>query len=141
MKNPKWILFISYLILGFSFPSCEEDLPDFSQDPRKAIEGEWDVNEFSQLFKKSSSGFYIATILLHPTDSSSIYIRNFYSVDGNVQAFLDGRNVSVPEQTVSGYTIKGYGLISIDRSKIEWSYTVDLHTGEKDNVTASYSRE
>jgi hypothetical protein len=53
---------------------------------------------------------------------------------------MEGRKLSIPKQTISGYTIQGYGLISYSFGKIEWSYTVDLNTGEKDNVTAVYSR-
>ncbi len=69
-------------------------------------------------------------------------MNNFYELgkDQNITATLNGRNLNIPEQVVKGCTIKGYGLVSFDFGKIEWSYTVVLDTGDRDDVTATYTR-
>lgn len=134
-------LFLAGLLLVLLSAACEEDLPVLDDnDPRTGIEGNWNVNEDSELFKKSTAGFYIVNISKHRSDSSKVLISNFYELPGSLSVTMEGRKLSIPKQTISGYTIQGYGLISYSFGKIEWSYTVDLNTGEKDNVTAVYSR-
>jgi len=143
MRIPAVLSIIFLHFLGM-LSSCEEDsFGLFSDDPRDDITGKWFVVEDSEIFKKSSHGFYSVNITKHPSDTVALYISNFYELGAGtrLKVTIDGRNLDIPEQTIQGFTIDGYGLIAIDRESIEWSYRVDHNTGDVDNVTATYSRE
>ncbi len=126
---------------GFLMKACEDNPLDiFSDDPRDGLTGEWKVDENSSIFKKSTKGFYSVSVSKDASDTSMIHINNFYELGQGVRATLDGRNLDIPQQTVKGYKISGYGLVAVDFESIEWSYTVILDTGETDGVTATYTR-
>ena len=142
------IVLLSLFTFGLLMNACEEDpLGMFSDDPRDGLKGAWNVTENSSLFKKSANGYYRVVITKDDSDTSKIYISNFYSLNDakptgevKIAAYLDGRNLSIPEQTAKGYTIKGSGLVSFAFDKIEWSYTVLIDTGDRDDCTATYTR-
>ncbi len=141
------IVLLSVFFTGLFMSACEEDpLGMFSDDPRDGLTGAWDVTEHSSLFKKGT-GFYRVDVSKDDSDTSKIYISNFYGLNDakpagevKIAAFLDGRNLSIPEQKAKGYTIEGYGQVSFDFEKINWSYTVLIDTGDRDDVTANYTR-
>ena len=135
------ILLFMIMAAGFFLQACEEDpLGIFSDDPRDGLTGEWKVEENSSLFKKATNGFYRVEISKDNSDSTKIYVDNFYELEQKVTATLDGRNLNIPEQSIKGSVIKGYGLVSFDFKKIDWSFTVMLDTGDRDDVTATYTR-
>jgi len=137
----KIFLLMAIGVAALLMQSCEEDpLGLFSDDPRDGLTGEWKVEENSSLFKKGTGGFYTVNISKEVSDTVTLYVNNFYELEQNVKVTLNGRNIDIPEQTVKGYTIDGYGLVSFDFSKIDWSYTVILNTGDRDDVTATYTR-
>ena len=90
--------------------------------------------------KKVQTVFYTVTISKEDSDTITLYVTKFYELDGDIRVTLNGRNLDIPEQTLDGFTIKGYGLASFNFEKIDWSYTVNLDTGDRDNVTATYTR-
>ncbi len=135
------IVVMIIMATGFVMNACEEDpLAIFSDDPRDGLTGSWEVNEDSEIFKKGTSGFYTVSVTKDNSDTAMIWVNNFYELGEKVSATLDGRTLDIPEQTVKGFTIKGYGTVSFDFESISWAYTVILDTGDKDNVTAKYSR-
>ncbi len=141
MKARTLLIILAVMAAGFFLKACEGDpLGIFSDDPRDGLTGEWKVEENSSLFKKSTAGFYSVNISKDNSDTAKIYVSNFYELGQQLAATLNGRNLSIPEQILNGCTIKGYGLVSVDFGKIEWSYTVVLDTGDKDDVTATYTR-
>ena len=66
--------------------------------------------EDSDLFRKSTKGFYDVSITKENSDTVTLYINNFYELGRDVTVTLNGRNLNIPEQTIKGCTIKGYGL-------------------------------
>lgn len=138
MKN-KAIFFLVLLGFALSFNSCEEDL--FLDDPRDNLTGEWMVNEDSEEFKKKDvNRIYNVSISKDLFDSTSFYIEGFYELDGRVQVVMDDLNLTIPEQTIDGFTIQdGYGAITSDYSGMTFYYYVTF-TGTRDQVRADYSR-
>jgi type VI protein secretion system component Hcp len=57
-----------------------------------------------------------------------------------VEAKISGYSLDIPQQTLAGFTIEGYGTVSLNFRKIIWSYTVDYHNNFIDEVTATYTR-
>jgi hypothetical protein len=119
--------------------ACDELVHDpGGGDVIDALEDNWRVEEESQIFSKSS---YIVEIERHPTDSTRIYVDNFYNVDATVQAVVTNRNISIPDQVMEGgYRVYGSGTVSVNNQSISWQYTVDDGSGQLDNVTAVYTR-
>lgn len=127
-------VFIPAFISAIFLVSCEEDLLDI--DSRDGLEGTWNVEEDNNL---KSVDYYTVTISKSGSDSTAILIDNFYALNEVVTAKVSSFTMIIPQQTVSGFTIKGYGSI-INMKKLEWSYTVDYHNGFMDQVTATYTR-
>ncbi len=126
------------MILGFFFSSCEEET---LLDPRDNITGEWRVSEESSVFKKGTR-YYSVEITKHLSDSTAIYIEGFYELSGKVLVYMEDLSLSIPVQTVSGYSVEGgNGYVSSSYKSISLSYNVDLGLGgEGDDVQAQYSR-
>jgi hypothetical protein len=121
------------------FASCEEsDL--FTDDPRDAFIGDWSVTEENTL---KSTDHYNVSISNSNSDTTAVLIRNFYAIsyDVSVEATVSGSRITIPSQTVSGFTIQGYGSMPFNGKTISWSYTVDYNNGFTDSVTATYTKE
>ncbi len=129
---------ILVMIIGFSLSSCEEEA---LLDPRDKITGEWLVSEESSVFKKGTR-YYSVEITKHVSDSTAIYIEGFYELSGKVLVYMEDLNLSIPVQTVTGYTVEGgNGYVASNYKSISLSYNVDLGLGgEGDDVQAQYSR-
>lgn len=127
----------------FFFPGCELlDELDTESDIRDEITGEWKVNEDSELFKKKlTSRYYTVYITKDPVDSAVIYIDGFYEIDDKVKVLVDDLSLTIPDQSVSSYDIEdGYGSIAYNFKSINFSYYVDLGDGQRDVVSAEYTR-
>ena len=135
---------LSVLLLMF-FASCEE----IRNEPTEvsSLEGEWKVDEDSELFKSTEDTYHV-NISLSPYDSTMIYISNFYHVgpESEIVGKVEGDRIELPsgqEMTVleSVYTIlSGSGNIATDYQSISWSYEIDDGSGMVDHVTATYTR-
>jgi hypothetical protein len=133
---------LAFFLAGITLHSgCEEDLFDMFGDPRDRITGEWKVEEDSEIFKKKDTNrFYSVYITKDPVDSTIIYIENFYELQGKVKANMNGYTLSIPDQTVDGFTIQdGSGSIAINYKSMTLYYYVSF-TGERDVVRADYTR-
>ena len=76
-----------------------------------------------------------------PDNSSQILLTNFYQLGTNakVYAVVAGTYASIPEQTVSGFTIKGNGTLINNFTRIDWTYQVN-DGADLDNCTAVYTK-
>lgn len=121
--------------------ACEDLLGDIETgDPRDKIVDTWKCDEESSYYKSVKEVYWVE-ISKHPTDSSRIIIYNFYNVDADAEAIMNGLNLTLPLQTLEGgYTVSGNGLIRKDYKEINWQYTVDDGSGDLDKAAALYSR-
>jgi hypothetical protein len=110
-------IFLLILFILPTFSSCE--LEDLELDPSSLV-GLWDVNESSKHFKKSAGGFYVAEILRDASDSTMIIVKNFYELNDDLNAKLNGRDITIPRQNMDGYYVYGFGKVSITNNKIDW---------------------
>ena len=124
-----------FVLMFVSLGSCEEDL--LNDDIRDQLAGSWSVVEDNNL---KSTEYYTVKISKSPSDTSKIRISNFYGIDGIVEASISDFDLSIPGQTVEGFTFEGNGVLSSNMKKIEWSYTVDHNNGFIDLVTATYMK-
>lgn len=129
---------IGLCLISATVISCDDSLNNpVDGDVRSKIEGTWHVEENSQVFSKTS---YLAEISKHQYDSTRIYIDNIYNVDSYAEAIVNGRTLTIPDQTMQGgFRIYGTGTISKDYNQITWQYTVDDGSSQLDNVTAVYT--
>jgi len=138
MRKIKFALAVILVTLGFS--SCEEDLDFFSDDLRESFLGEWSVKEENTL---KSTDYYIVKIENSESDSTAVLISNFYSIgdDFAVEGVVSGSRITIPTQTVSGFTFQGYGTITLSGKIINWSYNVDFNNGTTDSATAIFTKQ
>lgn len=137
------ILFIISFLAGILIlNSCEEDPFDlFEDDPRDGLTGEWVVDEDSEIFKKKDMNrIYNVNIRKDPSDSTALLVNGFYELSGSVKMIMNDRNITIPVQTIDGFTVEdGSGTISFDFESITLYYYVSF-TGDRDVVRADYTR-
>jgi len=106
------------------------------------IEGEWSVDETSEVFgKKSTLLPYTVTISPDPDNLNGIIIDNFYDVGISVRANVSGSSITIPNQEAEDeYTVYGSGTISGNRNEIDMSYVVNDGSAQDDNCTADYTK-
>jgi hypothetical protein len=131
--------YLGLIFLTLVLFSCDE-LTDGLVDNRTRIEGLWSVDEESSVFK-STQTVYTAFIEIDSARSNRVWIEGFYDAI-TVSAILSGSSLSIPNQTIDGYTvISANGTISDKWDEITWEYSVDYGTGEPDEVTAIYTKQ
>jgi hypothetical protein len=133
---------LAALAASICISSCE-DLIDTgsSGDPRDKLVDTWKVEENPGPFK-SVLEIYWVEIAKHPFDSTRIRIYNFYNVDAEAVAILDGNDLILPEQELKGgFTVNGTGTVQGSKAnEIIWTYFVDDGSGEVQSVQAVYTR-
>ncbi len=132
-----------FIIFALSV-SCEEDLRgDKDSLIDKLDETTWTVDESSSVFK-SARNAYSVDIFRHESDSNRIRIYNFYQLGFGVNAAarISGNTLILDTQTLDNTFIilQGSGEVSSNVRRMDWTYTIELGTGETDEVTAVYSR-
>ena len=131
------ILFFS--IVSILFYSCDPNDNDSPlDDPRDRFVGNWICAETSS---QNGASSFTVSISLKPDNSSQILLTNFYQLGTNakVYAVVAGTYASIPEQTVSGFTIKGNGTLINNFTRIDWTYQVN-DGADLDNCTAVYTK-
>jgi len=144
----KKIALISLVFVLFLF-SCEKENLDNVSDIREKIEGQWNVQEDSELLKSTNTTNYIVNILSSDLDTSIILIDNFYQVGWGIYAEGEIRNGKIylsPYQEIGDnygtFTIvSGTGSISSNYSQILWTYVIDDGTGNIDHIQATYTKQ
>lgn len=130
------------IIISLFLYSCE-DLSDTltSAEIAQKLEGSWQCDETSSIFK-STEDIYSIYISLSETDSTRIFISNFYQLGNNVEAtaLVNGYTITIPTQLIAGdYEVRGSGSISSNLKEISLSYFVDDGSGQEDEVEAVYT--
>ncbi len=134
------IYFFTLLALTTFLYSCDPndgtDAPD--TDPRDKFVGSWICNETST---QNGNSTYNVTVSLNPSNTSQILLAQFYQMSGGQKVFaiVANNNATVPEQTLTGLTMKGSGNYSTLTNKINWTYYVN-DGADIDTCTASYSK-
>lgn len=127
MKNIR--IYIALAVAGVvALSSCMEENPD------EFLAGSWQASEQSQQYGQSS---YVVTISEDASDSTKIYISNFYQLGSSerAMAIVNGSQLTIPSQTVSSHQIQGSGTISA--ANIQITHTAN-DGSQTDNVTVTY---
>ncbi len=120
--------------------SCDpDDNPPDDTDPRDKFVGSWSCNENSHQMGTST---FTVTISLNSGNSSQIYVANFYQLGTSqkVYAVVAGDNATIPDQSVSGVSVKGSGSITSSNTKIDWNYYVN-DGADIDTCTAVFTKQ
>ncbi|MBK5286632.1 MAG: hypothetical protein JJE25_14665 [Bacteroidia bacterium] len=127
MKIKKLNKFVLVAIAGFVLfvASCKKDdsSPDNGTDARDKYVRSWTCNETSQ---QQGNSTYTITISKDVTSSSQIVVKNFYALGNtaNTIMIVDGNNVTISTQNVSGNILHGSGIYN-SSSSLTFSFTAD----------------
>lgn len=129
------VLFFILFVAGFLF-SCEDDAP-VDEDERDEIIQTWYCEGSDDEFGDQA---FESTITKDPVNEDRILISNFhaFSESQTVYAELDNKTLTLPEQTITDWTVAGTGTISKNYDVIDWEYTIDEGNGSID-ATATYN--
>ena len=114
------------LIMGLAMVSCEEE--NFDPD---SLEDTWTCDENSEAF-----GPQTFTVDIVSTGTNTYRVVNFANLgfDAEANIVLNGSNISIPNQTVSGFVISGSGTFTSSK-RLNLAYSID-----GDNATAVFTR-
>lgn len=132
---------ISLVIITLLSGSCElaDDLG--GNEAVAELEGEWSVDEDSEIFSKSTLAVYRVTISADPDNLNGVIIDNFYDAGISVKANISGTSIIIPNQEAEdGYTVHGSGTISGNSNEIDMNYVVNDGSAQDDNCTAVYTK-
>ncbi len=131
LKGKIWKYTFILLLLStiYSCTKTEDNNATPASDQRDKLVGTWKADETSKLAGKAT---YNVTISKDATSTDGILIKNLYDLNNaTTVASYDGSYITIPQQSVSGYTIKGGGTYS---SNINLAFTTN--DGQKtDSVT------
>ena len=101
----KGLLLLSVIAL---FSSCDITYIEDVYDNRDNFTGRFEAEEYSETYDQLS---FFDTRILKDSDllGNVIYIRNFYAVDIEIFAEVDGNRVNIPRQSIDGYIVEGTG--------------------------------
>ncbi|MCK4747730.1 MAG: hypothetical protein KAT15_11860, partial [Bacteroidales bacterium] len=107
-----WTSVLLILTAGIILSSCEDLLGDQdSGDPRDKLVDTWKCDETPGTYK-SALDVYWVEISKHLYDSTRIVIYNFYNVDAEAEAVLNGNALTLPLQMLEGgFQVSGSGQI------------------------------
>lgn len=101
----KGLLIVSVIAL---LSSCDITYIEGPFDNRDNFTGRFEAEEYSETFDQLT--FFDTRILKDSDDFGNvIYIRNFYAVDIEVFAEVNGNRLTIPAQSIDGYIIEGTG--------------------------------
>lgn len=139
-------LFILMMIVSLVGAGCQKDdnaptpseEASTSSDPRAKFVGSWSCNETSQVFGNST---YQVDINKHSTISTRIVVDNFYNLGftaSHGQVEVNGNNLTIIQQNISGYDIVGDGTWD-NNTTISLNYITNDGSGN-DTITAIYTK-
>src|ERR1041385_2541425 len=112
----KWLRnIIAFIAVGGTLflASCAKDDNNNSTagDDRDKFTGTWTANETSQ---QHGSSTYTMTISKDVTSASQVIAKNFYALGNSTNTIIvvDGNNMTIQSQSVSGNTLSGTGSYS-----------------------------
>ncbi len=105
------------------FVACEADTP-YPDNPALELSGTWQCRETSEKLPPSS---YTVSIASSSSSGEEIEVSNFYQLGQarKVRILIQGYYLSIPVQTVDGFTISGTGSVNGRFDQISLTYTVD----------------
>jgi len=138
---------IFYIIIIFSLsttlyscgPGPDNDDPQPIGDAREKFVEQWTCSEQSKLNGASS---FTVTISLNSSNSTQIYLTNFYQLGGSqkVYGIVTDNSVTLANQTVNGILVKsGNGTITSNNNQINWNYRMD-DGADIDTCTAVFTK-
>jgi hypothetical protein len=133
----KIFLIVNLLILH----ACSDDGNDPTSptnDNRDDFVGLWSVTEESKIFGLS---VYESEIIKNSSIASNIAIDNLYNLGIEVvtQAAVNGNQLSIPQQTITGQVLSGSGQL-LDKNTLEFNFTAD-DGSNIDTVSCTYKRK
>ena len=134
MKKAYLIVF-SIIIIGIGFQSCSKDDDLFGDgDMRDQFIGEWSVTDVC------SKQSYRSIIRYASDNSSEVIINNFANLLLPAKAVIAGNSIVVERQEIgNGYTVSGYGKMSLNGEVISWTSHNFETSGESTECTATYN--
>jgi hypothetical protein len=126
------------VIIAISLVSCEDGTIDGPTDARDNFTGSWSCVENAG--QPSETSFPV-TITKDVNNSERILIGNFNNLGGSVKPYgiVNGTALSIPSQSVSGYTVSGTGTYSASSGNVSLNYTVNDGISSE-NYTATLSQ-
>lgn len=130
-----YLILVSLIVVGLSFQSCSEDDDLLADgDVRDMFIGEWAV---SDVCSKQS---YRSTISYDPTNTTQVLISNFANLNETAKAIVAGLSIVVDSQDLgNGYTVSGYGKLSLNGEVITWTSHHFETSGDITECSANYS--
>jgi hypothetical protein len=90
--------------------------------------GYYDMEEYSNTYDDYT--YYSIQLSKSGYDGNEIRMSNFYGVDMNVYAYVNGDRITIPFQVVKGYEVEGVGTYR--GSSIDFNYSVrDTYTNSR----------
>lgn len=125
--------YIAFAGLLLGLMSCaDENKPSDPGSVQDRYLGVWNVTENTG---NNAPQFYTVEILAG-ADVNTILIEDLYNdADVQVEADIQGTQITIPMQSTVGYTFSGDGSANADFDQISLSFTVNDGTGD-DNVEA-----
>ena len=120
-------VFNSIIVFMFSmlvFYSCKKD--DTTQTTvftRDDYVGSWNGTEVPA----AKNQYFICVISADPNVSTNVIMNKFANIAGNTYAVVNGANITIPRQTLSGNILEGYGTMQ-NKSYITFHYYVNNGT-------------
>jgi hypothetical protein len=120
--------YLSLIALLVIVAGCDVYVVEPRYDPRNAVIGLYDVEEYSETY---SEYVYYTIEITKSSYSDKVYIGNFYDSNIRAEAFIDHNKIIIPYQLVNGYEIEGVGTLSANF--VSFRYSV------KDTYSDSYT--
>jgi len=143
MKNLRFLLVLSFLLVLIGFYSCQlDDNGGLSLDPRDKYVGTWTCNESPALRQLLLT--YPVEIVKDTSNESNLFLENFGFIGFNEKppyGIFSGASISIPQQQVcddNSVTVYGEGTI-VDDNKMNWTYTLKVG-GDKSSYTAVFTK-
>lgn len=136
-----WIQLVIFAGILMLMNSCELT-DDIGNVTVSKLDGNWDCDEDSEYFKKSTAEIYEVQISPDPDNENGIIIDGFYGLNGGIKATVSSLVITLPEQVMEqGNTLlSGQGIVSGNYKEITWSYDINIGGDAVDNVTAIYTK-
>lgn len=131
-----YLILISFALIGTGFQSCSKDDDLFDDgDARDIFLGSWSVVD--ECTKQS----YRSTISYDPSNSAQVLISNYANLNKAAKAVVAGNSIVIESQDIgNGYTVSGYGKLSLNGEIINWTSHNFETTGDLTECTATYTK-
>lgn len=130
-----YLILLSLFMIGIGFHSCtKEDNLLADGDARDMFIGDWGVSD------DCSKQSYRSTITYDPENLDQVQISNFANLNETVKAVVADLSIIIESQELkNGYTVSGYGTLSLNGKVITWTSHHFETDGEINKCTATYS--